>query len=141
MDGLRYWGYGEVGRGVDEMSRKNVYLGTRVRDIPPKGLSHPREAKQIADAIVQDYRMKKISYKTAMSRMNLLELVVQRNRRFKPSQKERIRWYIDKKRERLKKLRHGKKKRRRRKSRVRYTGRSRKVRNHLKKMIRRRRRR
>ncbi|MEM1698074.1 MAG: hypothetical protein QXG48_05410 [Thermofilaceae archaeon] len=81
-----------------------VYLGKRVRDIRNKGYDTPIEGKRIADAIVEDYRRGRISYRTAMSRLNLLELITKKNSKLRSGKRE-VREYIDKKRKELMRLR------------------------------------
>ncbi len=74
------------------MARKNVYLGRKVRDVKPKGLSHLKEVKSIARAIIRDYKKGRISYRKAMSRMNLLSLAAK-----KASRHARFTWRSAKK--------------------------------------------
>ena len=55
------------------MARKrNVYLGRRVRDIGRPGLDRPSEFREIADAILRDYKAGRISAATARGRLLLL---------------------------------------------------------------------
>ncbi|MEB3759763.1 MAG: hypothetical protein GSR81_02845 [Desulfurococcales archaeon] len=79
----------------------NVYLGSRVKDTGEGGLSNIGEVRQIADAIIDDCVSGRISYRTAMSRMNLLELVVVRDKSIRGEYEKRIRAMIDNKREEL----------------------------------------
>ncbi|MEM1983502.1 MAG: hypothetical protein QXZ63_07580 [Sulfolobales archaeon] len=78
-----------------------VYLGKRVKDIGEEGLDTVEECKQIADAIYEDYINGEISYKTAMSRLNLLELIASRNSKFSSWEEQECRDYIDEVREEL----------------------------------------
>lgn len=82
-----------------------VYLGRAVRDRGKRGLDSVVEVEDIAKAIVRDLRSHKISYRTAMSRMNLLELAVTRDSDFWGQKEERARDIIDEYREVLKELR------------------------------------
>ena len=67
--------------------RRTVYLGHRVPDTGKPGLNNPREVKGITNAILEDYKKGRISYRTAMSRLNLLKLVVKKDRDFKGKRK------------------------------------------------------
>jgi len=78
-----------------------VYLGRRVKDVGEPGLDQVRECKQIADAILDDYESGRISYRKAMSRLNLLELVASRNSKFTEAEEQECRDYIDEIREQL----------------------------------------
>ena len=64
--------------GVSDMARKYVYLGKRVRDVPPKGLSSVREVQGIANSIVADTRSKRISRRKANARLLTLWFAVKR---------------------------------------------------------------
>ena len=88
------------------MARRK-YLGKKVKDRGRKGLDRLSEVKGIARAIVRDYKRRKTSYKTAMSRLNLLSLVAKKQARkkhvrFKYKTAKRI---IDSFRKKLKALR------------------------------------
>ena len=83
------------------MGRENVYLGTRVEDRNEEGLDSIAEVADIAEAIIEDCVSGRISYRTAMSRMNLLELVVSRDKDFYGEKEIRARRIIDIKREEL----------------------------------------
>ncbi|MEM3870962.1 MAG: hypothetical protein QXE05_00130 [Nitrososphaeria archaeon] len=74
---------------------RNVYLGTRVPDIRRPGLDHPREVKGICSKILEDYHSKRISYKKAMRRLNLLELVIEKDANFSEEEKKRLRADVD----------------------------------------------
>jgi hypothetical protein len=78
-----------------------VYLGRRVPDTGEKGLDSVEECKGIADAILEDYESGRISYKTAMSRLNLLELIAEKNSKFTSSEAAQCREYVDEVREEL----------------------------------------
>ena len=60
------------------MSRKYVYLGKRVSDAPPRGLSSVREVRDIARAIERDVQRKRISKAKANSRLLTLWFAVKR---------------------------------------------------------------
>lgn|GEM_PF-2648987 len=62
--------------------KRNIYLGKRVKDTRKPGLDNLGEVRGIANAIIKDYQNKKISYRTAMSRENMLSLVVTRDSDF-----------------------------------------------------------
>lgn len=79
----------------------NVYLGKRVEDTRKKGLDSLREVRDIAESIVEDCVSGRISYRTAMSRMNLLELIVTRDRDFQGAKKTKARAIVDHYREKL----------------------------------------
>jgi len=83
------------------MARENVYLGTRVEDRGKEGLDTISEVADIAEAIIEDCVSGRISYRTAMARMNLLELVVSRDKDFYGEKEIRARRIIDMKREEL----------------------------------------
>ena len=85
------------------MRRRYVYLGRRVRDVNKPGLDSLSEVKGIAGAIISDYKRGKISYKKAMSRMNLLELVVVKSKKLKD--KKKAREIVDAARVKLQKMR------------------------------------
>lgn len=89
------------------MARRNVYLGRKVKDVKPRGLTHLKEVRGIARAILRDFKAGRISYRKAMSRLNLLSLVAKKAARkkhvkFKWSTAKRV---IDGFRKRLMKLR------------------------------------
>jgi len=83
------------------MGRKYVYLGKRVEDVGEEGLDTVEECRAIADAILEDYREGRISYRTAMSRLNLLELIAERNSKFTSYEAAQCRDYVDEVREEL----------------------------------------
>ncbi len=83
--------------------RRNIYLGKRVRDTGKPGLDNTREVRGISRAIINDYENNKIPYRTAMSRMNLLELVVSRDSDFQGRAEARA--IIDKARAKLMRMR------------------------------------
>jgi len=83
------------------MGRDNVYLGKRVEDIGEEGLDTVEECKAIADAIYDDYQSGEISYRTAISRLNFLELIAARNSKFTSAEERECREYVDKVREEL----------------------------------------
>jgi len=83
------------------MARENVYLGKSVEDTGKKGLDNLREVRDIAENIVEDCVSGRISYKTAMSRMNLLELIVSRDKDFYGAKKSKARAIVDRYRARL----------------------------------------
>ncbi len=96
------------------MARKNIYLGKRV-DTRKKGLDNLREVKGIAEAILRDYKAGRISYRKAMSRLNLLELIVSRDSDFqKRTKKKKARSIVDKFREKLEALKKKRSKRKKR---------------------------
>jgi len=89
------------------MARENIYLGKSVKDTGKKGLDNLKEVRGIARRILLDYKKKRINYRTAMSRMNLLTLVVSRDSDFQnPRKKARAKKIIERYRKRLKKLRN-----------------------------------
>jgi hypothetical protein len=79
----------------------NVYLGKSVPDVRRPGLDSPIEVKRICAKILDDYHSRRISYKKAMSRLNLLELIVQRSGNFSAEEKARLRSSVDDARRRL----------------------------------------
>ena len=83
------------------MARENVYLGKSVRDIEKRGLDQVSEVEEIADRIIEDCVSGAISYRTAVSRINLLELIVTRDKDFYGPKELRARKIIDEKREEL----------------------------------------
>ena len=83
------------------MGRRYVYLGRRVEDIGEPGLDTVEECKAIADAILEDYEEGRISYRKAMSRLNLLELIAERNSKFTDAEAAECRDHIDSVREEL----------------------------------------
>ena len=83
------------------MGRKHVYLGKRVEDVGEEGLDTVEECKAIADAIYEDYMDGRISYRKAISRLNLLELIASRNSKFTAGEEAECRDYVDRVREDL----------------------------------------
>lgn len=83
------------------MTRENVYLGTHVEDREKEGLDTISEVADIAEAIIEDCVSGRISYRTAMSRMNLLELAITRDKDFYGEKEIKARRIIDEKREEL----------------------------------------
>jgi len=86
-------------------SRKNIYLGKRVRDVRKPGLDSVREVRGITREIIRDYQQHRISYRTAVSRMNLLELVVKKDRDFQGRKEAQVKGIIDRARARLMRMR------------------------------------
>lgn len=74
---------------------KNVYLGKSVPDICRPGLDQRREVRGICNRILEDYHSRRISYSKAMRRLNLLELVIQRDSSFTEEEKRRLRADVD----------------------------------------------
>ena len=74
---------------------KGVYLGKTVPDIGRPGLDSPIEVRRMCSRILEDYHSRRISYKRAVSRLNLLELVVQRSENFSVEEKANLRTSID----------------------------------------------
>lgn len=87
--------------------RKNKYLGTRVPDIGRPGLDTITEVKGIVAEIIRDVKNRRITYRTGMSRMNLLSLIVSRARAFRGRRKKRALQVINHGRARLKRLKLG----------------------------------
>jgi len=84
------------------MGRDYVYLGKTVRDTGQEGLDSLREVRDIADAIIDNCVSGRISYRKAMSQMNLLELVVTKSKKLKAKGlTSKARAIVDKKREEL----------------------------------------
>ena len=81
------------------MGREYVYLGKRVEDRGEPGLSNLDEVRDIADAIIEDCVSGRITYRTAMSRMNLLELIV--TKKWDGRMERAARRIVDEKREEL----------------------------------------
>jgi len=89
------------------MGRRYKYLGKKVEDTGEKGLDSVEECKAIADAILEDYEEGRISYRTAMSRLNLLELIAEKNSKFTSSETAACREHVDEVREELMEMRDG----------------------------------
>lgn len=83
--------------------KRNVYLGKRVKDTGAPGLDKVREVQGIANAIIADYKAGRITYRTAMSRMNLLSLIVKKDHKL-AGHKLKSEEVVEKARERLIKL-------------------------------------
>ena len=75
------------------MATRYKYLGKRVRDIKPKGLTHAKEVKKIMQAIVNDRKAGKITKRTARGRLLLLYRLTfkKNNSNLKVSRRTRIR--------------------------------------------------
>jgi hypothetical protein len=86
---------------VVTVTRDYVYLGKEVPDTGRPGLDSVEECKAIADAIYNDYMNGEIEYRTAISRLNLLELVAAKNSKFSRAEEMECREYVDKVREEL----------------------------------------
>ena len=63
--------------------RPTWYLGHRVKDTKVAGLDNPREVRGIVNEILEDYEKGRIPYKTASSRLNILKLIVKKDRDFR----------------------------------------------------------
>jgi len=74
---------------------KNVYLGKRVKDVGKKGLDSLKEVEGICKAVLNDFKRRKISYRTAMSRLNLLSLIITKSPKFKGLKERRAKKIID----------------------------------------------
>ncbi len=91
------------------MARENVYLGKSVPDVGEPGLDQLVEVEGICREILEDYRRHRITYKTAMSRLNLLTLIVSRDSDFDtlhPRKKARAIRIIEEYRRKLQSLRY-----------------------------------
>ena len=86
-------------------------MGRKVRDVKEPGYDTPSEGKAIARAIVRDYKEGRISRAKAVRRLNLLELVTQRNSKLSATAKRQVRAYIDRLRERLSRFKRSRKSR------------------------------
>lgn len=89
------------------MTGKYVYLGKRVEDRGEPGLDSVEECREIAEAILEDYLDGRISYRTAMSRLNLLELIAEKNSKFTEWEARECRMYVDEIREELMEVHYG----------------------------------
>jgi len=68
------------------------YLGKKVRDIPPRGLTSPKEVRGILKAILRDYRSGRISAKKARGRLLLLYRLTyaSKNSKLRASRRTRV---------------------------------------------------
>jgi len=75
------------------MATRYKYLGKRVKDIRPKGLTHVKEVKAILRAIKKDVRAGRISKKVAKGRLLLLYRLTfkKNNSKLKASLRTRVR--------------------------------------------------
>ena len=96
-------GKGKGRRRNPRTGRRTVYLGHRVPDIGKAGLDSIKEVEGICKSIINDYRRGRISYRTAMSRLNLLELIIKKDSDFRGKRKARA--IVDEYREELRRLR------------------------------------
>lgn len=86
--------------------RKTEYLGHRVKDTRKPGLDNLSEVKGIIKKILEDHRKRRINYRTAVSRLNLLKLITKKDEDFKRKGLRRKAWkLIEEGREKLKRLR------------------------------------
>jgi len=85
------------------MARQNIYLGRTVPDVGKPGLDSIKEVSGICKGIVRDYKKRKISYRTAMSRLNLMELIIARDSdfTFNARKERRAREIVEKYRKKL----------------------------------------
>ena len=81
--------------GRHEKSTGHVYLGTRVRDIGSKGYDTQTEGLQMAHAILQDYKKKRISGVKFNQRTAILGLSTIRNKKLSKRSKAKIIAYIN----------------------------------------------
>jgi hypothetical protein len=84
------------------MANKNVYLGKVVKDVRKKGLDTLTEVEAICKAIINDFKKRKITYRTAMSRLNLLSLIITKSKNFKGLKEKNAKKIINKYRKMLK---------------------------------------
>ena len=113
MDKLMYDVEEEIDKAIKKLievrniikSNDNVYLGTKVKDTRKPGLDSIAEVKRICEAILNDYKSGKISYRKAMSRLNLLSLVVKRSKEFTGDKEKNAMDTIDRYREKLMSMR------------------------------------
>ena len=75
------------------MATRYKYLGKRVKDIRPKGLTHVKEVKAILRAIKRDVKAGRISKKVAKGRLLLLYRLTfkKNNSKLKASLRTRVR--------------------------------------------------
>jgi len=75
------------------MATRYKYLGKRVKDIRPKGLTHVKEVKAILRAIKRDVKAGRISKKVARGRLLLLYRLTfkKNNSKLKASLRTRVR--------------------------------------------------
>ena len=79
--------------------KRYIYLGQRVRDRSPRGLSHTSEIRDIANQVARDAKSGKISRKKANAR--LLALWFAAKRRFGGAKRRRALGFINAARKRL----------------------------------------
>ena len=85
--------------------RKNIYLGTKVKDIGRKGLDTLKEVEDICKAILEDFKKKKIDYAKAVRRLVFLKTtVIKRNSKLE-GKKKKAYAIVDKYLKKIKKLR------------------------------------
>ena len=89
------------------MSRKNrnIYLGKRVKDTGEKGLDNLREVRDICEAILRDYRRRRISYAKAMRRLVFLRTTVIKRSRKLVGKKRKAYAIVRRYEEKLRKMR------------------------------------
>lgn len=69
--------------------KKNVYLGTKVKDIGRKGLDTLKEVEDICKAILEDYKKGVIDYAKAVRRLVFLKTtVIKRNSKLEGKKKK-----------------------------------------------------
>jgi len=69
--------------------RRNVYLGTKVKDIGRKGLDTLKEVEGICKAILKDFKTHKITYAKAVRRLVFLKTtVIKRNSKLQGKKKK-----------------------------------------------------
>ena len=79
----------------------HVYLGKRVPDTGKKGLDNVKEVEGISKAILRDYETGKIDRAKAARRLNLLKLVVMRDRDFRGAKRLKAIKIVDKARNKM----------------------------------------
>jgi len=87
------------------MSRKNIYLGRRVKDTGKKGLDNLREVRDICKAILNDYQRGRIPYAKAMRRLVFLRTTVIKRSEKLVGKKRKAYAIVRRYEERLRKLR------------------------------------
>lgn len=86
--------------------KKNVYLGTKVKDIGRKGLDTLKEVRDICRAIIDDYKKKRIPYAKAMRRLVFLQTtVIPRNSKMSDSKKKKALDIVERFKKRLMRMR------------------------------------
>lgn len=85
------------------LSSKNKYLGSRVKDTKEKGFDSRREISDTLDLVIKDFKKGKITRKTANGRFWRMRQIIRRSNNFSGEKEEKAIKLLERKQSSFKK--------------------------------------